>query len=136
MGFDNNNNQNDSLDLQFVRELNETKELDFDNMLQAEKDADEKKGKDFKEFTDNMNRKANERRAWTEDLCRKAAESMTDIAVADMEEEIEAAKAKAEEEVRARWAKDNPITRDADPERQKIDQALLGLLRDYNKANS
>ena len=61
---------------------------------------------------------------------------MTDIAVADMEEEIEAAKAKAEEEVRARWAKDNPITRDADPERQKIDQALLGLLRDYNKANS
>lgn len=136
MGFDNNSNQNGSLDLQFVRELNETKELDFDNMLQAEKDAAEKKRKDFKEFMDNVNRKANERRAWTEDLCRKTAESMTDNAVADMEEEIEAAKAKAEEEVRARWAKDNPTTRDADPERQKIDQALLGLLRDYNKANS
>ena len=136
MGFDNNNNQNGSLDLQFVRELNETKELDFDNMLQAEKDADEKKKKDFKEFTDNMNRKANERRAWTEDLCRKAAESMTDNAVVDMEEEIEAAKAKAEEEVRARWAKDNPTTMGADPKRQKIDQTLLSMLREYKEKNS
>lgn len=136
MGFDNNNNQNGSLDLQFVRELNETKELDFDNMLQAEKDAAEKKRKDFKEFTDNMNREANERRAWTADLCRKAAESMSDNAVVDMEEEIEAAKAKAEEEVRARWAKDNPTTRGADPKRQKIDEAIRKMWRGMKEANS
>lgn len=133
MGIDNNTPDNM---VQFLSDLNTAEEVDFDKMVQAAKDADEKKGKDFKEFMDNVNRKANERRAWTEDLCRKAAESMTDIAVADMEEEIKAAKAKAEEEVRARWAKDNPITRDADPERQKIDQALLGLLRDYKEKNS
>lgn len=133
MGIDNNTPDNM---VQFLSDLNTAEEVDFDKMVQAAKDADEKKGKDFKEFMDNVNRKANERRAWTEDLGRKVAESMTDNAVVDMEEEIEAAKAKAEKEVRARWAKDNPTTRDADPERQKIDQALLGLLRDYKEANS
>ena len=133
MGIDNNTPDNM---VQFLSDLNTAEEVDFDKMVQAAKDADEKKGKDFKEFMDNVNGKANERRAWTEDLCRKAAESMTDIAVADMEEEIEAAKAKAEEEVRARWAKDNPTTMGADPKRQKIDQTLLSMLREYKEKNS
>lgn len=136
MGFDNNNNQNDGLDLNFVRDLNSTRELDFDKMLQAEKDDAEKTRKDFKEFMDNVNRKANERRAWTEDLCRKVAEDAYDNAVVDMEEEIEAAKAKAEKEVRARWAKDDPRTEDADPERRKIDEVILKMWRGMKEANS
>lgn len=136
MGIDNNNNQNGSLDLNFVRDLNSTRELDFGKMFQAEKDAKERKSKNFKNYLDGVRDKANAKNAAYEEIYRKIAEDNHDEVVVKMEEEIEAAKAKAEEEVRARWAKDDPRTEGADPKRQKIDQALLGLLRDYKEKNS